>query len=309
MEGVMRTTLAEEGLRLLSTGKVREIYELDSSRLLFVATDRVSAFDVVLDSPIPQKGSILTQISDFWFKLLSKEIPSLKTHLIHAGLPDALEQTLKPEVAIQVQHRSMVVKKVNVLPIESIVRGYITGSAWTSYQNDGTFVGISLPSGLKESQKLEQPIWTPSTKAEQGQHDENISAQEVARIVGEDLARQIERLSLLIYEKASAYAAKRGVIIADTKFEFGVDESTDPPSLTLIDEVLTPDSSRFWSATKYEIGRSQVSVDKQYLRDWLVETSQKGKRGVAIPKQVAKDTSNRYNEAYQMLTGDPWDAK
>lgn len=202
----------------------------------------------------------------------------------------------------------MVVKRLKVLPIESIVRGYITGSAWSSYQKDGTVCGIALPAGLQESERLQQPLWTPSTKAEIGGKDENISRAEAARIVGQAHADQIENISLEIYEKANAYAAERGIIIADTKFEFGLDESSTPSAVVLIDEVLTPDSSRFWSAEKYEVGRGQDSYDKQYLRDWLVKNDLKAKEKVEMPDDVAANTIDRYREAYRTIVGKGWDA-
>ncbi|KAL9104461.1 MAG: hypothetical protein Q9163_000613 [Psora crenata] len=306
MSGVARTHLGEH-LPLIASGKVRELYELSKSTLLFVATDRISAYDVVMENTVDQKGAILTQLSVFWFKILPSKIPELQTHFISAGLPSALKQRLPSALVTQLEPRSMVVKKLEVVPIESIVRGYVTGSAWSSYQKDGSVCGIPLQPGLRESQRLDQPLWTPSTKAEVGGKDENISPEEAANLLGKDLARHIEDLSLEVYKKASAYALERGIIIADTKLEFGLDHSTLPPSIFLVDEVLTPDSSRFWSVEKYEVGRSQESFDKQYLRDWLVHTSKKGENGITMPDAIVADTLDRYKEAYQILVGKKWE--
>ncbi|CAF9924150.1 Bifunctional purine biosynthetic protein ade1 [Imshaugia aleurites] len=295
-------------LPLVASGKVREIYELDQSTLLFVATDRISAYDVVMKNGIEQKGAILTQLSQFWFKLLQSKIPALRTHYISMNIPQALQERLPAEVNSQLQRRSMVVQRLKVFPIESIVRGYITGSAWSSYQKNGTVCDNALPTGLRESERLPQPLWTPSTKAEAGGKDENISPSEAARIVGQAYANQIEQLSLELYEKANTYAAQQGIIIADTKFEFGLDESTTPAAVVLIDEVLTPDSSRFWSAEKYEVGRGQESYDKQYLRDWLVKNGLRGKEMVEMPDDVALKTIDRYEKAYRNIVGKGWDA-
>lgn len=307
MAPVVQTDL-QDYLPLVASGKVRELYELDQSNLLFVATDRISAYDVIMKNGIEQKGAILTQLSQFWFKLLQSRIPSLRTHYVSLNISQALQERLPSQMISQVQRRSMVVKRLKVLPIESIVRGYITGSAWSSYQKDGTVCGIALPAGLQESERLQQPLWTPSTKAEIGGKDENISRAEAARIVGQAHADQIENISLEIYEKANAYAAERGIIIADTKFEFGLDESSTPSAVVLIDEVLTPDSSRFWSAEKYEVGRGQDSYDKQYLRDWLVKNDLKAKEKVEMPDDVAANTIDRYREAYRTIVGKGWDA-
>ncbi|KAL9637467.1 MAG: hypothetical protein Q9164_002166 [Protoblastenia rupestris] len=309
MSVVVQTNLGEH-LPLVASGKVREVYDLGSSTLLFVATDRISGkstYDVIMKNVVDQKGAILTQLSEFWFNMLQSKLETLQTHFISSGLPPDLRQSLPSDLATKLGPRSMVVKRLKVLPIESIVRGYITGSAWCSYQKDGTVCGISLPSGLKESQRLEQSLWTPSTKAEVGGKDENISPEEAVSIVGRDYAQQIKDLSLQVYEKASEYAAERGIIIADTKFEFGLDESTAPPSVVLIDEVLTPDSSRFWNAKTYAVGKSQDSFDKQYLRDWLVQTSQKGKEGVIMPEEIIANTLDRYKEAYRVLLNKTWD--
>lgn len=292
-------------LPFVASGKVRELYEIDNSTLLFVATDRISAYDVVMMNGIDQKGAILTQLSQFWFNLLQSKIPSLRTHFISMNVSGALNERLPSEVVSQLQRRSMLVKRLKVLPIESIVRGYLTGSAWSSYQKNGTVCGVSLPTGLQESEKLPQPLWTPSTKAGPGDKDENISPAEAARIVGQTYADQIEEISLELYKQANAYAAERGIIIADTKFEFGLDESSN---VVTIDEVLTPDSSRFWSAEKHEVARGQDSFDKQYLRDWLMKNGLKGKENVEMPDDVALKTIDRYKEAYRAIVGKGWDA-
>ncbi|KAF2429834.1 SAICAR synthetase [Tothia fuscella] len=287
----------------LARGKVRELYEIDASTLLFVATDRVSAYDVVLDNGIPDKGALLTTLSAFWFSTLTSRIPSLKTHFISLDMPAKLVGTNLAPIA---EGRSMQVRRLKVVPIESIVRGYITGSAWSEYKKSGTVHGIKVQEGLQESQAFDKPVWTPSTKAEQGEHDENISPQEAANIVGQDIADKIERLSLELYMAGRDYAAERGIIIADTKFEFGLDVSTSPPAVILIDEALTPDSSRFWPSSKYEVGRSQESLDKQPLRDWLVTNGLKGKDGVAMPEDVVRSTRQGYVRAWEMLTGKGW---
>ena len=247
---------------------------------------------------IPNKGAVLTMMTRFWFQALRKKMPDLKTHYIMTGqlderIPWSLYDTLRP--------RSMLVRKHKVFPIEAIVRGYITGSAWSSYQKTGEVNGKKLPEGLQESQELPEPIYTPSTKAELGKHDENISTEEAAKIIGEKYANRIEQLSLRIYKKAKEYAKTRGIIIADTKFEFGMDQETD--DVVLIDEVLTPDSSRFWPLATYEVGRSQESFDKQFLRDWLTREGLKGKEGVEIPLGVVDATAMKYAEAFEMLTG------
>jgi len=286
----------------IARGKVRDLYELDSSSLLFVATDRISAYDIVLENGVKDKGALLTTLSAHWFSVLPSLIPSLKTHFITLDLPEKLAKSKDAEIF---QGRSMQVRRLKVFPIESIVRGYITGSAWSEYKKSGTVHGLKMPEGMKESQKLE-PIWTPSTKAEQGEHDENISPEKAAEIIGQNYADQIEKLSVDIYTKARDYAAERGIIIADTKFEFGLDESTSPPSIILIDEVLTPDSSRFWATSKYEVGRPQESLDKQYLRDWLTKGGYKGKEGVSMNEEVVEITRKGYIEAWERLTGKKW---
>ncbi|KAK4982884.1 Bifunctional purine biosynthetic protein ade1 [Elasticomyces elasticus] len=299
---VTKTDLSSS-FKLLASGKVRDVYEIDEKTLLFVATDRVSAYDVVLKNGIPQKGKLLTRMSEFWFSLLPTLLPYLRTHFVTLDLPSSLASS--PEAFIY-RNRSMQVRRLKVFPIESIVRGYITGSAWSEYTNHGTVHGIGVPKNLQESEKLGQPLWTPSTKAEQGQKDENISPAKAAEIVGKDYADKIQRLSLDIYNAARDYAAERGIIIADTKFEFALDESAEPPDVVLVDEVLTPDSSRFWRADRYKVGKSQDSLDKQYLRDWLTREKLKGKEGVEMPEEVVRRTGDGYKEAFEKLVGKSW---
>lgn len=284
-------------LKKIASGKVREIFELDTSTLLFVATDRISAYDVILANGIPGKGELLTRLSAHWFKLITSKFPELKNHLITTSVPAALEGT---DVAKVLEGRSMQVRRHEIVPLESIVRGYITGSAWKEYQIHGTVHGIPMPKGLKESEKLKQPLWTPSTKAAAGEHDENISPARAAEIVGADVAKKIEEVSLRVYELARDHAAERGIIIADTKFEFGLEAGTG--EVVLVDEVLTPDSSRFWPKEKYEVGKGQESFDKQFLRDWLVREGLKGKDGVEMPEDVVKETVKKYQEAFEKLT-------
>lgn len=233
----------------------------------------------------------------FWFEYLQKHILGLKTHFISLEVPE----TAPTSVRDQLRNRSMLVKRLKIFPIEAIVRGYITGSAWSSYKKTGKVNGKKMPEGLLESQELPQPQYTPSTKAELGQHDENISVEEAAKIVGEKYAKRIEDLSIKIYTTAKEYAKQQGIIIADTKFGFGLDEETD--EVVLVDEVLTPDSSRFWSAKTYELGKSQDSLDKQYLRNWLTDNGLKGKEGVSMSDEVVKLTSSKYEEALRILTG------
>jgi len=281
-------------LELQVSGKVRDVYRLDSQHLLFVATDRISAFDYILATGIPHKGRVLTQISLFWFDLLKSIVPN---HLVTAEVDKYPGPARK--YADQLRGRSMMVLRADMFPVECVVRGYISGSAWKEYKASGTVCGIKLPSGLKESDKLPEPIFTPATKATTG-HDENIPFEEMARIVGEDKSKQLRDLSLAIYTKAADYAKTKGIIIADTKFEFG----TTARGITLADEVLTPDSSRFWPADKYEAGRAQDSYDKQYVRDYLEEIRwNKQPPAPALPQDVARRTSEKYLEAYHQLTG------
>ncbi|KIW25928.1 phosphoribosylaminoimidazolesuccinocarboxamide synthase [Cladophialophora immunda] len=286
-----------EVLPLLASGKVRELYDVDSKSLLFVTTDRISAFDVIMKNGVPEKGLVLTLMTVHWFQYLQKQIPDLKTHFISLDLPTAIPK----DVAVQLKGRSMLVRKLKVFPVEAIVRGYITGSAWSSYKKTGEVNGKKMPEGLQESQEFPEPIYTPSTKAELGKHDENISTEQAARIVGEKYAKRIEELSLRIYKTARDYAREKGIIIADTKFEFGLDEETD--EVVLVDEVLTPDSSRFWSKSAYKLGQSQESFDKQPLRDWLTDNGLKNKQGVEMTEDVVEATHVRYLEAFKILTG------
>ncbi|KAI9737252.1 MAG: Bifunctional purine biosynthetic protein ade1 [Claussenomyces sp. TS43310] len=299
---VLQTDL-EGYLPLIARGKVREVYALDESNLLFVATDRISAYDCIMKSGVPHKGALLTLLSARWFDFLQSAIPTLRTHLVALSIPEALKQRLPAELATQLQDRTMQVRRLKVFPIEAIVRGYISGSAWKEYCEKGTIHGmeISGPGGkrLQESEKLDVPIFTPSTKAEVGGKDENIHPDQAAKIIGKKYTDQIAKLSLEIYTKASSYALSRGIIIADTKFEFGLDEKTD--QVVLIDEVLTPDSSRFWPAASYQIGRGQESFDKQYLRDWLTAQGLKGKEGVEVPEAVIAQTVEKYQNVYHQL--------
>ena len=289
---LLRTDFPE--LKLHASGKVRDVYHLDDAHLLFVATDRISAFDYVLATGIPHKGRILTQISLFWFDFLRDLVPN---HVVTADVKQYPASAQK--YADQLNGRSIVVMRAEMIPVECVVRGYISGSAWKEYKTSGRVCGIELPAGLKESGKLPQPIFTPSTKATTG-HDENIPFDEMTRIVGVELSRQLRELSLKIYSNAADYALRKGIIIADTKFEFGMTSK----GITLADEVLSPDSSRFWPADKYQPGRAQESYDKQYVRDYLEQIRwNKQPPAPALPTDVARHTSEKYLEAFQQLTG------
>ena len=281
-------------LKLKASGKVRDVYDIDETQLLFVATDRISAFDYVLATGIPHKGRILNQISLFWFDFLADVVPN---HLITADVDKYPAQVRK--YSDQLRGRSMLVRRAEIFPVECIVRGYLSGSGWKEYQSTGKVSGITLPTGLKESEALPEPIFTPSTKATSG-HDENISFDQMCEIVGVETASHLRDLTLRIYTKAAAYARQRGIIIADTKFEFGRTEQ----GITLADEVLTPDSSRFWPADKYAAGRPQDSYDKQYVRDYLEQIHwNKQPPAPALPPEVARRTGEKYLEAYTQLTG------
>ncbi len=284
-----------KSLPLLHRGKVRDIYDIDQNHMLLIASDRLSAFDVILPTPIPNKGALLTQISNFWFARLGHIIPNHLTSI------DPASVVKDPQERAQLAGRAMVVRKLKPLPIEAIVRGYLVGSGWKEYQQTGSVCGIDLPAGLREAEKLPHALFTPSSKAAVGDHDENISLARCAELLGEDLARQVAQVSLQLYSEASAYALTRGIIIADTKFEFGLD---DQGQLYLIDEVLTPDSSRFWPADQYQVGKNPPSYDKQYVRDWL-ESSAWNKQPPApsLPSDVAAKTSEKYHQAYHQLTG------
>lgn len=281
-------------LQLHASGKVRDVYTVDDQRLLFVATDRISAFDYILATGIPQKGRVLTQISLFWFDFLADVVPN---HFITADVDQYPGQIRK--YADQLRGRSMLVQRAEMFPVECVVRGYISGSAWKEYKATGSVCGIKLPPNLKESDAFPEPIFTPATKAVTG-HDENISFEQMCNIVGREDATRLRDLTLQIYGKAAAYARQRGIIIADTKFEFG----RTAKGITLADEVLTPDSSRFWPADKYAPGRSQESYDKQYVRDYLEQIHwNKQPPAPALPPDVARRTSEKYLEAYSQLTG------
>jgi len=289
---LLRTDFPE--LKLHASGKVRDVYQLDSDHLLFVATDRISAFDYVLATGIPHKGRVLTQMSLFWFEFLREVVAN---HVVTADVEKYPATAQK--YADQLHGRSMMVMRAEMIPVECVVRGYISGSAWKEYKASGRVCGIELPPGLKESSKLPQPIFTPATKATTG-HDENIPFDEMTRIVGVELSTQLRDLSLKVYSKASDYALQKGIIIADTKFEFGMTSK----GITLADEVLTPDSSRFWPADKYQPGRAQDSYDKQYVRDYLEQIRwNKLPPAPALPAEVARQTSEKYLEAFHQLTG------
>jgi phosphoribosylaminoimidazole-succinocarboxamide synthase len=282
-----------KSLKFLHRGKVRDLYAVGEDRLLIVQTDRLSAFDVILPDPIPGKGRVLTELSFFWFAKLG--------HLVANHLTDIAPEAVVAEgERSQVAGRAMVVKKLEPLLIEAVVRGYIIGSGWNDYQQSGAVCGIKLPAGLKQAQKLPQPIFTPASKAPAGQHDENITFAEAEKAVGKELAAQVRDLSIRLYTEAADYAATRGIIIADTKFEFGTDERGN---VVLIDEALTPDSSRFWPAAEYRVGISPPSFDKQFVRDWL-ETQPWNKRhpAPALPPDVLAKTSEKYREALRLLT-------
>lgn len=293
----MTTTIYQSDLpylKLLFRGKVRDIYELpDSHELLLVATDRLSAFDVVFPTPIPGKGEILTQVSLFWFEKLKHVIP-------HHISPRPLSEVFKPQDLPLYEKRSMLVRQTKPLAIESITRGYLAGSGWSDYQKSGKVCGIELPSGLQESQILPQPIFTPSTKAPQGQHDENISYNQACDIVGQEVAQKVRDVSIKLYSEGREYAESRGLILADTKFEFGFLNG----ELILIDEVLTPDSSRYWPRDQYKVGMSPPSFDKQFVRDYLVKIGwNKKPPAPELPPNIVEKTSEKYQEALRRLKG------
>lgn len=283
-----------QSLPLIHRGKVRDIYAVGDEQMLIVTTDRLSAFDVILPTAIPGKGAILTSVSNFWFKHFSHTIPNQVSDMSLAdAIPDAAERKL-------VEGRAIVVKKLKALPVEAIVRGYIIGSGWKDYQANGSVCGIELPAGLQLADKLPEAIYTPSSKAAVGEHDENIDYDATVELIGAELAQQIKTVSLTLYTQAAAYALPRGIIIADTKFEFGVDSDN---RLTLIDEALTPDSSRFWLADVYQPGSSPQSFDKQYVRDYLETLDwDKTSPGPELPDDVVQNTSAKYTEALDRLT-------
>lgn len=282
-----------KSLPLVNSGKIRDIYGIDDGHMLIVTTDRISAFDVILPDPVPGKGAVLTAVSNFWFDRTRHIIPNhLSDRRLEEVLPDAAERAT-------VQDRAVIVRKLKPLPVEAVVRGYIIGSGWKDYQKTGAICGIKLPEGLKQAERLPEPIFTPSTKAELGEHDENISFDKTVALLGREMAEKVRDVSLKIYQYAANYARQRGIIIADTKFEFGTDKKGQ---LVLIDEILTPDSSRFWPADSYVPGTSPPSFDKQYVRDYL-ETLDWDKKapGPKLPDEVIKNTAAKYREARDRL--------
>ena len=291
MTGITTTQLTS--LKKIYSGKVRDLYEIDDKRMLMIATDRLSAFDVILDEPIPEKGKILTAISNFWFDKLKDVVPN---HLTGDRAEDLVSAADLP----QVEGRGVVAKRLKPVAVEAIVRGYLAGSGWKEYQQSGTVCGITLPAGLQEASQLPEPIFTPSTKAAVGDHDENISFAQCEAIVGKELAAQVRDTAIALYKAAAEYAASRGIIICDTKFEFGLD--TDG-TLTLMDEALTPDSSRFWPADSYVAGSNPPSFDKQFVRDWLEASGwNKTPPAPAVPLDVREKTAAKYREALDRLT-------
>jgi len=284
-----------KSLELVHRGKVRDIYSIDADHLLIVTTDRLSAFDVVLPTAIPGKGAVLTAISNFWFERTKHIVPN---HLADLPLADVLPD---PAERKQVENRAIVVRRLNALPVEAIVRGYLIGSGWKDYQKTGAVCGIDLPAGLRLADRLPEPIYTPSTKAAVGEHDENVDFDYTVRLIGAERAARVRDTALQVYRECAQYALTRGIIIADTKFEFGVDARGE---LTLIDEALTPDSSRFWPADSYQPGANPPSYDKQYVRDWL-ESGDWNKKppAPALPPEVADRTAAKYREALRVLTG------
>lgn len=288
------STATQLSLKNIYSGKVRDLYEIDDKRMLMVASDRLSAFDVILDQPIPGKGQVLTAVSNFWFGQLKGMVPDHFTG-------DLVEDVVPADELPLVEGRAVVVKRLRPVPVEAIVRGYLAGSGWKEYQDSGMVCGIPLPKGLKEASRLPEPIFTPSTKAEVGDHDENISYARCEEIIGSELAARVRDVSIRLYQAAAEYALGKGIIIADTKFEFGLDEDG---TLTLMDEVLTPDSSRFWPADQYAEGTNPPSFDKQIIRNWL-ENSGWNKEAPApqVPQDVIELTAARYREALERLVG------
>ncbi len=296
-------TSALKSLPLLARGKVRDNYAVGDDRILMVASDRISAFDVIMGEPIPGKGALLTTLSLFWFDQLGpKGLNICPIHLTG----DAPESVVSAEEAPQVNGRSMLVQRLKPIPVEAVVRGYLAGSGWKEYQDNGEVCGVKLPAGLKNASKLPEPIFTPATKAEMGDHDENISYEKMVEIIGADLAAQVREVSIRLYKAAAEYALKRGIIIADTKFEFGLDKNG---TVVLMDEVLTPDSSRFWPADQYAVGGNPPSFDKQFLRDWLETAKVNGQPwdktppAPRLPREVIEKTAAKYQEALTRLVG------
>jgi phosphoribosylaminoimidazole-succinocarboxamide synthase len=294
MAAVFETNITE--YPLISRGKVRDIYEIDADTLLLVTTDRISAFDVVMPDPIEDKGKVLNQITLFWMKMMEDLVPN---HILATDVDDYPEPLRKYRE--QLQDRSVLARKAKPLPIECIVRGFITGTGWSDYLKTGEVCGHKLPEGLRESEMLEKALFTPSTKADLGAHDENITLDKAAELLGEEMMRKVEKLALDIYTRARDYAKERGILIADTKFEFGLMDG----ELIFIDEALTPDSSRFWPEDGYAPGKSQPSFDKQYFRDWLMEIGfNKQPPAPHVPADIAAQTRDKYLEAYKLLTGE-----
>jgi phosphoribosylaminoimidazole-succinocarboxamide synthase len=282
------------GLELIHRGKVRDVYAIDEQHLLIITSDRLSAFDVVLPDPIAGKGEVLTQVARFWFKRTEHLV---KNHLVDMPLEDVVKDPAEREA---IGDRWMIVRRLNALPVEAIVRGYIIGSGWKDYQQSGAVCGIQLPAGLQMAQQLPEPLFTPSTKAEVGDHDENISFEKAQQVLGADIANRVRDLSLEIYKDAATYARERGIIIADTKFEFGLDESGD---IILIDEALTPDSSRFWPLDEWQPGQNPPSFDKQFVRDYLETLDwDKTAPGPTLPAEILQQSADRYRQAQRLLT-------
>ncbi|NEN74743.1 phosphoribosylaminoimidazolesuccinocarboxamide synthase [Pelistega sp. NLN82] len=294
-KGSVVSTLHQSSLKslpLLARGKVRDMYAVGDDKLLIIASDRISAFDVILDDPIPGKGQVLTELTEFWLKKLAHIIPNHETGI-------RPEEVVAPDEIEQVKGRAMVVKRLKPVLVEAVARGYIIGSGWKDYQATGEVCGVRLPTGLQQASKLPEPIFTPAAKAEVGEHDENVSFDHVINVVGEELAEQIRDVTLRLYKEASEYAASKGIIIADTKFEFGLD---DKGQLHLMDEVLTPDSSRFWPADTYQEGTSPASFDKQFVRDWLEkQVWDKTPPAPRLPQDVLEKTAAKYREALDRL--------
>lgn len=292
------TTVKLQSLPLVASGKVRELYRVDDTSLLMAVTDRISAYDEILSNGVPDKGHILCQLSSHWFDILRQRVPELKHHVISMSPPAEIVTT---EERALLRGRCMHIRSLKVFPIEAIVRGYITGSAWSEYSKSGTVHGIQVPNGLELCQEFPGgPMYTPSTKAPIGEKDENISPEQARKLVGDKYANQIEALALKVYKAAHAYALERGIVIADTKMEFGLDEKTD--EIILVDEVLTPDCSRFWPAP-VQVGKDQPSYDKQYIRDYLTANGLKGKPGVVLPDNVVAETTSKYREVFEKLAG------
>lgn len=292
---LLQTSLSS--LKRIHQGKVRDIYDIDANTMLLISTDRLSAFDVILPTGIQNKGAMLTQMANFWFKQLAHVVPN---HLTGID-PDTVVSTAEDKA--QLGSRAVVVKKLKPLPIEAIVRGYLVGSGWKEYKSKGTVCGIALPAGLQEASKLPEPLFTPSSKAAVGEHDENITLAQCADLIGAERAAEVAKVAVQLYKEAAEYALTKGIIIADTKFEFGLDANG---VLHVMDEVLTPDSSRFWPLESYQVGKNPPSYDKQYVRDWLESTGwNKTPPAPALPDDVAQRTSDKYLEAFEKLTGQP----